>query len=155
MRDISSKNKIKPNNLVQTIERVSLILDVLGKYSQGIGIRELSEKLSFPKGTIHRLLSSLAYFDYARKDPISKKYRLGFKLMELGNCLLNHLDFQDEKGVYCVGAPIMDRKGRVIAAISISGPSFRLTPQILHTLLKVKIMKTALNISKKLGYPER
>jgi len=71
MKDISSKTKTKPNNIVQTIERVSLILDILGKYSQGISVGELSEKLSFPKGPIHRLLSSLAYFDYAGKDPIS------------------------------------------------------------------------------------
>ena len=70
MKDISSATKTKPNNLVLTIERVFLILDIPGKYSQGISIGELSEKLNFPKGPIHRLLSSHAYFDYAGKDPI-------------------------------------------------------------------------------------
>lgn len=80
--------------MVQTIERVFLILDILCNYSQEISIGELSEKLDFPKGAIHRLLSSLAYFDYVRKDPISKKYRLGIKLMDLGYCLIDHLDFQ-------------------------------------------------------------
>ena len=31
----------KPNNLVQTIERVSSILDILAQNAQGISIREL------------------------------------------------------------------------------------------------------------------
>ena len=58
----------KPNNLVQTVERTSLILDILGQSPQGISIRDLSEKIKLPKGTTHRLVSSLAYFGYARQD---------------------------------------------------------------------------------------
>ena len=52
----------KPNNLVQTIERVSLILDMVGQNPQGMSIRDLSLGLQLPKGTVHRLLSSLSYF---------------------------------------------------------------------------------------------
>src|SRR5206468_5718467 len=36
-------------------------------------------------------------------------------------------DEEIEEGVRCVGAPILNSEGRPIAAISISGPSFRLT----------------------------
>ena len=72
----------KPSNLVQTIERVSLILDILGNSPHGISVGELSEKTGFPKGTTHRLLTSSAYFDLVRQDPTTKKYHLGFKLVE-------------------------------------------------------------------------
>ena len=58
----------KPSNLVQTIERVSLILDRVGQNSQGMSIRDLSSGLNLPKGTIHRILSSLSYFGYIRQD---------------------------------------------------------------------------------------
>ena len=87
-------NRSKPNNLVQTIERVSAIFDILGTAPNGISVGELSDKTGFPKGTSHRLLSSLAYFDYVRQDPETKNYQLGFKLVELGNRLLGQLDFR-------------------------------------------------------------
>ena len=96
------QSRSKPNNLVQTIERVSLILDILGKSAQGISVGELSMRVGFPKGTTHRLLSSLAYFDYVRKDSTTKNYYLGFKLAELGNRLLNQLDFRTAARPYLI-----------------------------------------------------
>ncbi|MDH4206016.1 MAG: IclR family transcriptional regulator [Desulfobacteraceae bacterium] len=259
----SNKNQ-KPKNLVQTIERVSLILDILGQHPQGISVKELSAKVDLPKGTTHRLLSSLAYFDFVRQDVLNKNYLLGFKLVELGNLLVNQLDFknearpfmidlakttgetihlvildqnealyidkvalhqtglqmmsrvglripvhccsvgkilvahlaedelnqiikekglpertkntithisqfkkhiqtvrnkgyaidneENEKGIRCVAAPIRNANGKVIAAMSISGPSIRLTLKAIQTELKDAACDAALNISKKLGF---
>jgi len=86
----------KPSNLVQTIERVSSLLDILGQSPQGISIRELSARIKLPKGTTHRLLSSLSYFGYVRQDSKTRNYFLGFKLVELGNLLLSQLDLRRE-----------------------------------------------------------
>jgi DNA-binding IclR family transcriptional regulator len=86
----------RPNNLVQTIERASSILDILGQSPQGISVRELSTKIKLPKGTTHRLLSSLSYFGYVRQDSKTRNYFLGFKLVELGNLLLSQLDLRKE-----------------------------------------------------------
>ena len=261
-------NRSKPNNLVQTIERVALIFDILGMAPNGISVGELSQKTGFPKGTSHRLLSSLAYFDYVRQDPVTKNYQLGFKLVELGNRLLGHLDFravarpflihlaertketvhmvildrnealyidkvdssehrsglrmvsmlgsrlpahcsavgkvllahlsdaafdevishkglaertrntiteverlrahlkkvfaqgyaldneENEIGIRCVAAPIRNERGAVIAAISISVPALRSEKSKLETTLKDRVVETALNISRKLGYPQ-
>ncbi|MDI6726101.1 MAG: IclR family transcriptional regulator [Smithellaceae bacterium] len=93
---MNSQPTAKPGNLVQTIERVSSMLDILGQNPQGVSIRSLSEKVRLPKGTIHRLLSSLAYFGYVRQDAKTRDYYLGFKLVELGNLLLNQLDLRKE-----------------------------------------------------------
>lgn len=256
--------KQKPTNLVQTIERVSLILDILGQHTQGISVKELSTKVNLPKGTTHRLLSSLAYFDFVSQDELTRNYHLGFKLVELGNLLINQLDFrnvarpfmlelaektgetihlvildqnealyiekvtlnqtglqmmsrvglripihsssvgkilaaylaedeldkivkasglpkrtkntitnssqfkehlrdvrgkgyavddeENEKGIRCVAAPIRDENGMVIAAMSISGPSIRLTLNAIQNSLKDQVCEKALNISKKLGF---
>ena len=84
----------KPNNLVQTIQRVSLILERVGQNSQGMSIKDLSAGLNLPKGTIHRILSSLSYFGYIRQDPETKIYFLGLKLMDLNAQLSNQLDFR-------------------------------------------------------------
>jgi len=93
---VSANKNLKPSNLVQTIERASSILDILGQSSQGISIRELSAKLKLPKGTSHRLLSSLSYFGYVRQDPKTKDYFLGLKFVELGQLLLSQLDLRKE-----------------------------------------------------------
>jgi DNA-binding IclR family transcriptional regulator len=57
-------------------------------------IRDLSTDLKLPKGTIHRILSSLSYFGYIRQSRETKNYFLGFKLMELSSLLGNQLDLR-------------------------------------------------------------
>jgi IclR family transcriptional regulator, KDG regulon repressor len=86
--------KSKPSNLVQTIERASKILDLVAHSSQGVSIRDLSDVLKLPKGTVHRLLLSLAYFGYIKQDVKTKRYLLGLKLLELGNLIINQLDLR-------------------------------------------------------------
>ncbi|HVP79520.1 MAG TPA: IclR family transcriptional regulator [Thermodesulfobacteriota bacterium] len=88
------KDPSKPNNLVQTIERVSSILDILAQSAQGNSIRELSLTIGLPKGTTHRLLSSLIYFGYVRQEPKTRNYFLGLKFVELGQVLLSQLDLR-------------------------------------------------------------
>jgi IclR family KDG regulon transcriptional repressor len=96
MSTTSSAQRVKPANLVQAIERAALILDTLSQKPQGVSLRELSAEVALPKGTTHRLLSSLAYFGYVRQDLATRDYLLGFRLAELGNRLLNQLDLRTE-----------------------------------------------------------
>ncbi|MCX8022009.1 MAG: IclR family transcriptional regulator [Syntrophorhabdaceae bacterium] len=256
----------KPSNLVQTIERVTQILDIVSKSPHGISIRILSSSLNLPKGTVHRLLTSLAYFGYIRQDAKTKNYLLGLKLLELGNLITSPLDLrkiaepylkelaektketvhmvvldqyevvyiekiesevgtgglkmasrvgarnpahscavgkvllsylteeeldtfiekkglpqrtpntivspiqlkehlllvrnqgyaiddeENEKGIRCVAAPIFDDKGRPVSAISISGPSFRVTKKLIQEVLKKELINTGLEISRALGF---
>lgn len=88
--------RLRPPKLVQTIERSALILEVLSQSPHGISLRDLSAKINLPKGTTHRLLASLSYYGYARQDVKTKNYFLGFKLVDLGNLLLNQLDLRRE-----------------------------------------------------------
>ena len=97
-----NQNQSKPGNLVKTIERAALILDILGKSSQGFSIKKLSKETGLPKGSVHRLLSSLAYFDYVRQNSNTKNYHLGFKLVELGNHLINQIDLRTEAHPYLI-----------------------------------------------------
>jgi len=55
------------------------------------------------------------------------------------------------EGIHCIGAPIRDLTGKVIAAISISAPSVRLTRQKIKEL-KEPLLEASLGISKRLGY---
>ena len=58
---------------------------------------------------------------------------------------------ENEKDVRCIGAPIRNYKGKVIAAISISIPIFRIDKNVENNL-KEALIKTTNKISKRLGY---
>ncbi len=61
-------------------------------------------------------------------------------------------DEENEEGIRCVAAPVRNDRGEVIAAISISGPSVRMTKEWIHRQLKREITKTATEISRELGF---
>src|SRR5665648_123053 len=58
---------------------------------------------------------------------------------------------ENEKDVRCVAAPIRNYQGEVIAAISISSPTFRLDKNVQNNL-KEALVETSEKISKRLGY---
>ena len=60
-------------------------------------------------------------------------------------------DQEREEGVRCVAAPIRDHSGLVIAAISIAGPSMRVTKERVPELA-AHVIRAANEISAKLGY---
>lgn len=61
-------------------------------------------------------------------------------------------DEELDLGVRCIGAPIRDYTRRIVGAISISGPSMRLTDERMEKELIPKVRKAAEDISTKLGY---
>jgi len=61
---------------------------------------------------------------------------------------------EHEPEVRCVAAPVFGQDGSTVAAISVSGPSGRIDPIEENLDLIKKTRKTALQISKKLGYRE-
>jgi len=61
---------------------------------------------------------------------------------------------ENEKDVRCIAAPIRNYQRRVIAAVSISGPAFRIDKKIQNNL-KGALIETSTKISKRLGYDER
>ena len=61
-------------------------------------------------------------------------------------------DEENEVGVRCVAAPIRNEIGKVVAAMSISGPTTRITIDKIDESLKARVTETAMKISRKLGY---
>ena len=60
-------------------------------------------------------------------------------------------DEEFELGVRCIGAPVLDYSGRVVAAISVAGPSVRLNRERWPELA-LAVMRTAEAISSTLGH---
>lgn len=70
------------------------------------------------------------------------------KTRERGYALDNE---ECEPGARCVAAPLRDHTGRIIAAISVSGPSVRFTDARLPELIRQTI-EVAAEISRRMGY---
>jgi len=60
-------------------------------------------------------------------------------------------DQEFEEGLKCVGSPIRDRSGNVVAAISIAGPAMRLSAERMPGLIAV-VVEAAVALSRALGY---
>ncbi|MCZ4550401.1 IclR family transcriptional regulator [Williamsia sp. 1138] len=57
-----------------------------------------------------------------------------------------------EEGLNAIAAPVRDHTSDVVAALSISGPSFRLTPETMESLAP-RIRDAALEVSRRIGFP--
>ena len=61
-------------------------------------------------------------------------------------------DIENEAGVRCVAAPVRNHLGQVVAAVSIAGPSERMTIDRIENSLCHKVMEATEKISRLLGY---
>ena len=78
--------------LVQSVDRTLTILEVLSDYNDGLGITEISSLVNLHKSTVYRLLSTLIYKGYIVQDEETSKYKITFKLFELGSKKVDKLD---------------------------------------------------------------
>lgn len=63
------------------------------------------------------------------------------------------LDLEEcEPGLCCAAAPVYDGEGRLVAAVSVSGPSFRLTEEHLHDEIVPLVVAAAERLSRELGF---
>jgi len=250
---------------VQVLDRAFAILDLLAEDGGELGGAELSARLNLHKSTAHRLLTVLERNCYVDRSPANGKYRLGWKLIDLGMRAIARLDVRElarpklerlmdetgetahlgvlrkgevvsvanvqsrrslrtpatvgqrapahcssqgkailaflspedfkefvqtyglkaytgntltrsaalraelerirqqgyavdneefEQGLKCIGAPVRDHSGEVVAAISIAGPASRLSRDRMPTLVH-SVISAASRLSVSLGYRER
>ncbi len=74
---------------IQSIDRAIAILDAFRIDEVQLGVTELSNRLGLHKSTVHRLLAALEKGGLVERDPRSRKYSLGIRLIELAGTMLN------------------------------------------------------------------
>ena len=79
---------------VQVIERMFTLIDVLASREDAIPLKEISEKAGLHPSTTHRILNDLVVGRYVDR-PQSGSYRLGMRLLELGNLVKARLNVRD------------------------------------------------------------
>jgi DNA-binding IclR family transcriptional regulator len=87
-------NDIPSKPTVQVIERMFTLIDVLASREEAISLKDISEKAGLHPSTAHRILNDLATGRFVdRTQPGS--YRLGMRLLELGNLVKGRLNVRD------------------------------------------------------------
>lgn len=79
---------------VQVIERMFTLMDVLASREEAISLKEISERSGLHLSTTHRLLNDLATGRFV-EHPQPGSYRLGMRLLELGNLVKSRLNVRD------------------------------------------------------------
>jgi DNA-binding IclR family transcriptional regulator len=79
---------------VQVIERMFTLIDVLASREEAISLKEISEKAGLHPSTAHRILNDLATGRFVDR-PHPGSYRLGMRLLELGNMVKGRLNVRD------------------------------------------------------------
>ena len=83
---------VKPT--VQVIERMFTLLDILANREDAMSLKEISEKSGLHSSTAHRILNDLATGRFVDR-PAAGNYRLGMRLLELGNMVKARLNVRD------------------------------------------------------------
>ena len=79
---------------VQVIERMFTLIDVLAGRDEAVALKEISEKAGLHPSTAHRILNDLAVGRFVDR-PQAGHYRLGMRLLELGNLVKGRLNVRD------------------------------------------------------------
>lgn len=87
------KTSNRPNETVKTVYNALDILEILACGHENLRLTTISKKSGINKTSTYKILSTLADFGYIQKDEETNRYRLGNKLLDMPNYILNHSDF--------------------------------------------------------------
>ncbi|MDU0205449.1 MULTISPECIES: IclR family transcriptional regulator [Paenibacillus] len=80
--------------IIQALDRALKILDLFDEYTTELKITEISARMELHKSTVHSLLKTLQMHGYINQDVETGKYKLGLKLLEKGQLMLQSLDIR-------------------------------------------------------------
>jgi DNA-binding IclR family transcriptional regulator len=89
---MSSKEPQTPT--IQVLERAFALLDLLASQPEPLALKDISEKTGLHPSTAHRILNDLTIGRYVDR-PHAGSYRLGMRLLEMGNLVKARLDVRD------------------------------------------------------------
>jgi DNA-binding IclR family transcriptional regulator len=80
---------------VAAVERALAVLDALGDGAAELGTNEISRRTGINASSVSRLLATLADAGMVEHVAATGRYRLGLRLLQLGNAVLARLDLRE------------------------------------------------------------
>ncbi|MBI3370903.1 MAG: IclR family transcriptional regulator [Betaproteobacteria bacterium] len=93
----------KRKTTVQSLQRGLEILVAVAQADRALGITDLSRQFGLAKGSISRLVATLAEQSFLTRDPETAKYRLSSRVWELGIGAVSQLDVRG------IARPVMEK----------------------------------------------
>lgn len=87
----------------QSLERGLAILGSFTPDRPALGISELAQRLGLTRSTTHRYVATLARLGFLDQDELTRKYRLGIRVLDLGFAVLGSLELRE------IAAPHLQR----------------------------------------------
>ena len=79
---------------VQVIDRMFALIDILASREESMSLKEISDKAKLHPSTAHRILNDLVSGRFVERPQVGS-YRLGMRLLELGNLVKERLNVRD------------------------------------------------------------
>jgi DNA-binding IclR family transcriptional regulator len=78
-----------------SVKKAFQILQMIADSPSGLGVSELSKRLSMGKSTVHGITMGLEALGVLVRDPIQKKFNLGYTLLELSRRAYARIELRD------------------------------------------------------------
>ncbi|MBS0595601.1 MAG: IclR family transcriptional regulator [Proteobacteria bacterium] len=88
------KDPLSAKPAIQVLERSFALFDVLAAHQQPVALKQLSAETGLHPSTAHRILNDLVTGGFVDR-PQAGNYRLGMRLLELGNLVKARLDVRE------------------------------------------------------------
>jgi DNA-binding IclR family transcriptional regulator len=92
--NVTQASTAESRNGIQVIERMMSVLDALAGHPDPVSLKQLAAETGLHPSTTHRILGAMTQSGFVeRADPGT--YRLGIRLLELGNVVRSRLNIRD------------------------------------------------------------
>ncbi len=81
---------------VPGVVRAFQIMELLSQEPGELGISEIASRLSLPKNSVFRILTTLTYCGYLRRDPERKVFGLTHKMLSVGYAAIDEANFMEK-----------------------------------------------------------
>ncbi|WP_330555559.1 IclR family transcriptional regulator [Burkholderia multivorans] len=94
--ELTTQPKERDDALLKTVIKAVAVMDCFSTLDRKLSIAEIAKRLKMPRGTAHRLVTTLREVGFVEQERERDEYRLGLKLFELGNIVLANMDLHRE-----------------------------------------------------------
>ena len=85
----------KTGYFAPSVKKAFQILQLIADSPSGLGVSELSKRLNMGKSTVHGITMGLEALGVLVRDPIQKKFNLGYTLLELSRRAYARIELRD------------------------------------------------------------
>ena len=133
----------------QSLERGLAILSSFSADRRLIGVSEVAQELRLTRSTAHRYIATLAQLGYLQQDPLTRKYVLGPRVLELGFTAINSMELRDvaaphlrrlcDETGHTVNMAILDLSDEAYVVMNPTVPTVLGTARLLETLARLGV----------------